>query len=385
MVIIRYRETDYYNLESGEIRYYDIGDYNMIQRITLSEMGILTAYYSGVQQPQVIQQALRWIKNVPNQDSITIGQDGTVTVYYNDGTNSRFEEVLNWITNMQLTQEGDFTVVFNNDNLFGGTFQAEIHWVDLISMEEDGTINCYYNNDHDHPAYNFLEQLRWIDNMEIQTRSSEHADEGTGDQKVHVTYNNDSAVIGEPLNYIIETVICRPNDIYPDVPYSHLLVYYADPALRASMSSQWVTYPSTKYSGKVWTEWVDLGDVRGDAGGLHILENVTDLDDLKDGSGDWIPPEQLTDSLGVIINPEGAGWAVTYEQPGATDLDVYCYDYNSKIWYFIGSIDPSASDPKNIIVKSQPDGDTQMPLPVDVAILKTDGFWLAAETMYCAK
>ena len=42
--VVRYRETSYDNYEDGEIRFYYIGELNQIQRITLSENGILTAF-----------------------------------------------------------------------------------------------------------------------------------------------------------------------------------------------------------------------------------------------------------------------------------------------------------------------------------------------------
>jgi hypothetical protein len=180
-----------------------------------------------------------------------------------------------------------------------------------------------------------------------------------------------------------EFLIKKLEKIDLESPYSHLLVYYADPALRQTLASKWVTYPSEKYPGTVWTEWVDLGDVRGAAGGIHIIEDVDDLDDLKD-AGTWIPPEQLTDSGGTILDPDAAGWAVTYTPSGSSASTVYCYDYNAKVWYPIGAIDPGLVEPRRVIIKSAPVGDTQMPDPVDVSLLNDYGFWLASEIMYYA-
>ena len=144
------------------------------------------------------------------------------------------------------------------------------------------------------------------------------------------------------------------------------------------MQSKWVTYPSDKYPGTVWTEWVDLGSVKGEPTGIHILKNVTSMNDLKDAGGNWIPPELLPDSGGVILNPDGAGWSVTLQEPGS-NLTVYCfYDYDAKIWYKGTAVDPSAVDPSYVIAKSIPDPNME-PYIGDVDNLKPNGFWFAVE------
>jgi hypothetical protein len=184
--------------------------------------------------------------------------------------------------------------------------------------------------------------------------------------------------LDNPINYIIESKISIPNQAYPNVPYWHLLVYYSDPALRASLSDKWVRYPSDKYPGIIWDEWVDLGSCKGELAGIHVLKNVTDMNDLKDAGGNWIPPEMLPDSHGVILNPEGAGWSCTLQEPG-TNLTVYLfYDYDSKVWYKGTAVDPSAVDPSYVITKSEP-GPDQRPRSGEAATLKENGFWFAVE------
>lgn len=391
MDILRYRETDYDNVEAGEITYYDIGDYNTIQRINLAEDGTLIAYYTAEPTPEELSEVIRWI-DTKDTNGITIDDDGTVTVYYNTLDSlgqhefSKFPNVLDWITRVSLSQGGQFTVLFNNNTIQGGRYETTLEWIDLISVSDDGIISFYYNTNHEIPAFQAPDKIKYISNIEIETIADGATYEGTGDQKVHINYNTgETDVVGNPLNYIIETVICRPSLIYPDAPYSHLLVYYADPALRQTLSSKWVTYPSEKYSGQVWTEWVDLGDVRGEPGGIHILEDVPDVTDLQDAGGNWIPPEQLTDPYGVVINPNGAGWGITVTPVGSTVSTFYFYDYADKIWYPVGSIDPGSVDPRFVIVKSKPVGDTHLPANADVVKLKENGFWFASETAYFAQ
>jgi len=304
MDMLRYKETNFDNLEAGEVTYHLVGYFDTIERISLSDEGILTIYYSGDKQIETVSQP-----------------------------------------------------------------------------------------------------IRWIDDVEIETVASGQTDEGTGDQKIHITYNTvdgsgqkETDIVGNPLNYIIETTISMPDEQFPDVPYCHLFVYYADPALRAKYRDQWYTYASSKYPNKNWTEWVDLGPVRGVAGGIHIVKDVNSLDELKDSQGDFIPPERLKDDHDVVINPEAAGWScslsfwgyeaaqstdpgaleivadgtsplgpnqieistvealtpgvfqigdyVTYERTAPTEL--LFYDYELKIWYSIGSIDFSNSKVEQI-------------------------------------
>lgn len=367
--------------------------------VTIDDNGTIKIYYNTLDENdqheyQDFEQVLRWIDNV-NAQGITIAEDGTVKVYYNtlhdDGTGTmvhdyqEFPTALDWITHVTLSQTGDFTVLFNNDTIQGGRYETTLNWIDYIEVSEDGVISFYYNSNHTDPAYQCIDRIKYISTIEVENIAPGETYEGTGDQKIHIGFNTgENEIIGNPLNYIIETVICRPSVYYPSAPYSHLLVYYADPALRQSLSDKWVRYPSTKYEGHVWDEWVDLGDVRGVPGGIHVIEDVEDESELKDAGGQWIPPEELTDALGQVINPEGAGWAVTVTPAGSTISYFYCYDYGDKMWYPVGSIDPGSVNPKYIIIKSEPNGDTQLPSPGDVGLLKENGFWFAQETAYYA-
>ena len=444
---IRYRETNFDNISEGEVRYYYIGDKNDIQRITLSEDGILTVFYKAIATPQDLEYAIRWIE----QNGISIDEHGTVKVIYNtkheeddpedpsqkikvndyqdfyqilkcfkdthsiqfndEGTvkviyNTVHEEddpehpdqkiqvndvdeypkLVDWITNVSLTQEGKFEVLFNNDTRGdNGKYTTTLEWMDLILVNEDGTIDFYLNTDHETPVYTSFLRLKIIDDIEIQTVDTTLPEaeqlEGTGDQKIHITYNvedemnpgqKEKQIVGNPLNYIIETAVSIPNDSYPDVPYSHFLVYYSDPVLRQSMRDKWVTYPSKKYTGVVWTQWVDLGDIRGSQNGIHIITDIHNMNDLKDSTtGTWIPPEQL--------KSDAAGWNVTYTPVGSTTTELLAFDYNTREWYSIGSIDNSLINPATVVAVSQDNG-SHMPDPADVSNLLNNGLWFATET-----
>ena len=431
MDILRYKETDFDDEEKGIDRYFYLGDYDVIDRVTISEDGTLTVFYTAKAQPKELEQVLRWI-DTKDTKGITIAEDGTVRIYYNtlhetsSGTTEHdyqeYPTVLDWITSATLTQDGKFTVVYNNDTAivghdvngnptYGDTYTARLNWIDYVDLSADGTITFRWNSDTTRtgiPAYQFKKVIKYIDNVQMQDKKSGSTYEGTGDQKLYAIYNTGATeAVSAPLNYIVETRVCVTSESYPNAPYYHLLVYYSDPAKRASLKDKWVTYPSSvvidsytdtiNSSGDsvrtpnyhVWTEWVDLGEVKGsvDNTGIRFLKNVATLDELKDSDGNWIPPEQITDANGTVINGNGGGWCCTMgddtqDDSGLIDgLTILCYDYNDKKWYVAGNLSSGStgsgiSNPKSVIVKSTPDA-SMMPSDSDVGLLQENGFWLA--------
>ena len=394
MDILRYHEVDFDDVEVGVSRYFYIGDYDTIQRVTISDDGTLTVFYSAKAQPKELEQILRWI-DTKNSEGITIDEDGTVHVYYNtvhdpDSTDpyekldaqgrahdhQDYKNVLDWVTEITLSKEGKFTILYNNDTvkvgedtsgnpIYGNKYETTLQWIDYVDFNYDGTVTFRWNTDTTRtgtPAYQFNNKIKFIADdttdpvtgepilgVDIQTINPYGNWEGTGDQKVHVRFNNDGGIdhpIGVPLNYPIEyAIIQNKNEGYPrwtrDATEDaknlngHLIVYYSDPELRKTLGkyvsttdNEWITYPSAKYMDPpytdstgatvqkphVWTEWVDLGSVTGPAGGIHIIKEVKSLDELKDAAGKYIPPESLVDSASqLILGDKAAGWACTIE------------------------------------------------------------------------
>lgn len=257
---------------------------------------------------------------------------------------------------------------------------GEYNTIDHIHLSNDGIITVYYTSGE---TEELSEAIKWIEDVSIQTNdpTDPASAEGSGDQKLRMTFNIEDPlnpgnplvkVVNNPLNYVIENKISIPTEDYPGVPYGHLLVYYSDPALRNSLSSKWVTYPSDKYPGTVWTEWVDLGYVVGEPGGIHIIGNVTDEDDLyNDGSGHTNPkkPEDIGGDIRF------AGWVMTvYDSTSVGTVPIiYAYDYNNSIWYQIGTIDSGVFDPKTIIDASA--------ITAPPPSLQNHGFWLVVNSV----
>lgn len=120
-------------------------------------------------------------------------------------------------------------------------YVGDYNKISNITVSATGLVTIEYTHD-DNDTY----QMRIPTSVSINTGSTE----GTGTQKVVITYaNGDTEEIGQPLNYIITTVI--------DNRY-HLLVYYSDPAKRSAFS------PKATYNGK--NDWADLGYIGNGTG-----------------------------------------------------------------------------------------------------------------------
>ena len=404
--------TWYDNYENGQYRWIDVGPYKNIDHIHLSQDGFLTIYYTSGQldntDVETVQEQVTW----PSQ--VTLSQEGVLKFLYNnklldnaypvppaDGTLDRndgsYNFIMPWIKQVKLFNNGTFNFKFNNDRLYDSTdpdwdsldhtlYKPVIAWIKDVQINENGTVTFIYCDDTPGVPHRFdaSHKIKYLTDVSINTG----VDEGEGNQKVHLTWNTidsdtgepEEKDIGRPLNYIVESLISIPNAAAPSAPYRHLLVYYSDPALRQSMRSKWVTYPSEKEPGIIRTEWVDLGTVKGENTGIHILKNVSSMDELKDEDENWIPPERVPDSSGVrVLNPEAAGWSCTLRDPETGNLYYLFYDYDSQEWYRGTAVDPSSIDPSYVIAKSAPD-QNQQPIAGSADNLKENGFWFAVET-----
>ena len=136
----------------------------------------------------------------------------------------------------------DYYIYDNKENGEVKTYYiGDYNKISNITVSATGLVTIEYTHDN-----NDTYQMRIPINVSINTGNTE----GTGTQKVVITYSNGDIVeIGQPLNYIMETVI--------DSRY-HLLVYYADPAKRADLVN-----PAT-YDGK--NDWADLGYIGNGTG-----------------------------------------------------------------------------------------------------------------------
>ena len=202
---------DYYNYDDYQngapVRLY-LGDYNMIDNVSIDETGLLTVVYNHTTDasgnPTTYTTYLDWIDevNIANDGTVTFGHtheadtvfdkkiqwvtgvtinnNGTVTFTWNNGTTDTvFSNIIQWISSVNLAADGTLTVGYNN-GATDSVFSKAVKWITDIQIANDGTVTVSYNNDD--PAYVASQRLKWINDITL-------SDNGT----LTVSYNNNSA------------------------------------------------------------------------------------------------------------------------------------------------------------------------------------------------
>ena len=381
-----YLQTRYDLHETGDHEWKDVNKYKVIDHVELNQNGIVKVLYT-CDSPDELSEAIRWIwyDASTSTSGIQMADDGSVTVIYNTLDNGQREsqthnQVITWITNMALnTNTGQFTVTFNNNKVkdaiiaAGGTwddatnsFVVTLQWVKDVDMLPDGTLVFKRADDSTFTSTN---KIKFVNSIDINTGLTP----GSGSQKIRVTYNDGQppVEIGNPINYIVESIVSEINDW--GAPANHLLVWYSDPALRASIT------PTYTYKGiddaQPKPGWVDIGYVKGEPGGIHIIGEVSSEDDLyKDGSAHTDPytPEEI--GGGGTPDDDFAGWVMSVRADPTLDPEIYAFDYNARLWYSLGAISSSNIDP-SVVIKAGTITPTE---------LNTGGMWIVTKTRLAA-
>ena len=152
----------------------------------------------------------------------------------------------NMISSINLADDGTLTIDYTHDDTI--TYTKKIKWINSITLNgNDGRLKIQYNDGTEYNA-----QLIYPSDLSINTGDTE----GTGNQKIHVTYTDGTSKdIGNPINYIMRTA-CNINTAW------HLYILYADPAKRGSVT----------YDGR--NDWTDLGYIgNGEVGCVAAKES----------------------------------------------------------------------------------------------------------------
>ena len=233
---------DYYNYDDYQngapVRLY-LGDYNMIDNVSIDDEGTITIDYSH-DDDSVWTKKIKWVKsvtlntetglltvvynhttdasgnpttyttyldwidevNIANDGTVTFGHtheadtvfsniiqwvtgvtinnDGTVTFTWNNGTaDTVFSNIIQWISSVNLAADGTLTVGYNN-GAADSVFNKVVKWITDVQIANDGTVTVSYNNND--PAYVASQRLKWINDITL-------TDNGT----LTVSYNNGSA------------------------------------------------------------------------------------------------------------------------------------------------------------------------------------------------
>ena len=203
-----------------------------INDITLSDNGTLTVSYNNNSADTVFANRIRWLTGA------TLVSNGTFTLSWNNGTaDTVYANLFKWISGASVDQTG--TITFNGNNGDESTvLNNVVRWISGTSLAADGTFTISWNNGTEDTIYH----LNWLTGISVNT-NLEGQDEGTGNQKLHITWANGTTEdIGNPINYIMNMAVNENN---------HLLVRYSDPVRRAA-------------GGIIYNNidgWTDLGQI----------------------------------------------------------------------------------------------------------------------------
>ena len=229
--------------------------------------------------------------------------------------------------------------------------------IEKIELNNDNKLVIYYNTYDDvtkkQDTYTIDYAFKFLSDIKINSTS----------QKVEITYVVGTSASGDPI-YKTETIGSALNyikEVIVNPKTYHLLVLYSDPAMRAAASAAGKAETCNDHSGVSHTDWWNLGNVRGESGGIHIIGDVDSEEKLPAGG----PPDPYQ------------GWIYTVTKNGASML--YAYDYDKSIWYPIGSLDSSLVNPKSVLIVSEADAEGYAPISEDSAILNVGGYWLVLE------
>ena len=204
---------DYYNYdkkENGNPKTLYLGDYNMIEGITMSNDGTITVQYTH-NNDVTFSEKVKWIDSISLLDngtftiiyntktngvndrystsldwikSVDVSQDGTVTFIHNNETRSSFDNIIKWCNGVSINDQGIITFNWNDES--STQLQEPIQWIDEVALAADGTLTVTYNtkDENDQPKTQiFQKQIKWINNISLDN-------EGT----LTVTYNTSDTV-----------------------------------------------------------------------------------------------------------------------------------------------------------------------------------------------
>lgn len=311
--IMVYDQTSYEDSLQGGTKTLYLGDYNMIESISMDSEGHITIHYTHAED-QLISVIARWIT------AVHLSDDGKLSIDYTTGESTEAENTIKWIKSIDLSDEGNLVVTYNDNTT--QTIQEGIKWITDVSLTDDGTFKIEFGN-NEAP---YQTKIKYPTEINLDTG----AEEGAGTQKILVQYNDGtSAAIGNPLNYVMQQVM---TDDY------HILLLFSDPAKRQKIieDGQNITYGGRN-------DWYDLGAVK-DESGILIGLNLT-LDHFTGGTSNIRIINQLNEEYPNGLPSDNVDLKGKIITVGDTDdqKKFFAFDYQQRIWYYVG--DASAGGP----------------------------------------
>ena len=364
IIVYEYRVTD--KTVNGKKYLVYVGDFNVVEKINLSQDGTLKIYYTHDGIPEIIE-GKKTGKFIHTQ-----------------------EEKLEWIQNIEINETtGKITLTYNTKDEKGNNkiqpLEAKLRNITNASINDKGNLNFGFNVGNpitvkDSNNKDFI--FKGIQNVSLLSDLD-------ADKHLTITYttktkdeqNFDKELIGSPINSIYSTAIDESN--------FHLLILFEDKDHRyngedSTQSPHVITKDENANNqylkeGSIWVRktisgenpksgtdktywWLDLGSVKDDAG-ILIGINVTPQMVNDSGYGDILTYLNKTYKGGLTSNENGRsliGKIATYGD-ATSDKEFYAYDYTPKTevdgsvsypngWFYLGKI--SATKEREVLMYS---------------------------------
>ena len=296
IIVYEYRVTD--KTVNGKKYLVYVGDFNVVEKINLSQDGTLKIYYTHDGIPEIIE-GKKTGKFIHTQ-----------------------EEKLEWIQNIEINETtGKITLTYNTKDEKGNnktqSLEAKLRNITSASINDKGNLNFGFNVGNpitvkDSNNKDFI--FKGIQNVSLLSDLD-------ADKHLTITYttktkdeqNFDKELIGSPINSIYSTAIDESN--------FHLLILFEDKDHRyngedSTQSPHVITKDETinnQYlkEGSIWVRktisgenpklgtdktywWLDLGSVKDDAG-ILVGKNITEEYLKGAGTDPGSPPVQNED------------------------------------------------------------------------------------------
>lgn len=140
----------YDNKQQGEMKTLYLGEYEVIDDITIDADGTVTVIYKSNREDTVFNKRIQWI------NSVTLTQEGLFTVNYNNGA-APYTTNLIWVRDLALAADGTVTLTYNNKTTVD--LDNKLTWIEDVALADTGELTVTYNNEKGTEQLNVLQ---WI-------------------------------------------------------------------------------------------------------------------------------------------------------------------------------------------------------------------------------
>lgn len=313
--------------------------------------GTVTYTYAGTDNGRIPSNGIVTVPNLVKWvTSTSLNKDtGRFEINFND--NTQYSNILTWVKDIQINES-------NGDIIFNTTTgdkksNARLKILTRAETSANGTISLIFNTGEKITLKNFNADtdyhIKNIEDIRLLTGISD-------DKRIQIKYNTNSSYtsIGNPINYI-ENMVVRPSDF-------HLFVLFNDPTHRAKTAGvdsngvSWIDNQTVKTFANVpdygsGVCWRDYGAIK-DQSGILIGFNVSYEEVANSSYGNILSylqnkyPAGLTGEQNIPGGANTKAKIVTYSpnpaSSGNQQKEFYAFDYNTKKWYYLGTISDSA-------------------------------------------